>query len=138
MPKAKRQPKPHPWCERLRWFPCPHFTLCLNEAQFARVVKHLRTRANDVPDFVSAGANATTHFFECNGGNDVTAVVTLGSTKGRAPATVTSLLVHEAMHIWRECLKSAGEKHPSSEFEAYAMQHLTHELLKMYARLKRR
>lgn len=133
----KRKPKPHPWCERLRWFPCPHFTLCLNKAQFGRVVEMLKVKANHRPDFVLRGSNATTHFFTCKDESEATAVVTLDSTKGRQLEQVVSLLAHEGVHIWQECLKSAGEKSPSSEFEAYALQHIVKELVRLYRKLKR-
>ena len=42
------------------------------------------------------------------------------------------LLVHEAVHIWQRFCKEIGEKEPSSEFEAYTIQNITHRLFHAY------
>lgn len=39
------------------------------------------------------------------------------------------LIVHEAVHVWQQALEAIGEDKPSSEFEAYAIQGITQDLL---------
>lgn len=41
----------------------------------------------------------------------------------------TALVVHEAAHVWQQVLEAMGEDKPSSEFEAYALQGITQDLL---------
>jgi hypothetical protein len=48
------------------------------------------------------------------------------------PEGVVALLVHEAVHLWQYIKEDIGEHNPSKEFEAYAIQNLTQELLQSY------
>jgi hypothetical protein len=45
---------------------------------------------------------------------------------------IHALLTHEAMHLWREIRNQIGEKEPSAEFEAYAIQKITQNLAYSY------
>jgi hypothetical protein len=45
---------------------------------------------------------------------------------------VYALLVHEAVHIWQDVKHRIGEDNPSSEFEAYAIQNISQELMLAY------
>ena len=54
----------------------------------------------------------------------------------RSPQDTVELLVHEAMHVWRDIRESIGEDHPSSEFEAYAMQNITSALFDAYVKTR--
>ena len=103
--------------------PCSIF-LCRTEGDFSRLKKQLGIQ-NDLP-FLGAQANATTHAFER--GNDNVYIVCLGDTKGRTKTQIHSLLVHEAVHIWQWIKLQIGEKEPSVEFEAYAIQNLCQTL----------
>lgn len=133
---TKRAPTQHPWCNTLRWFPGPYFTLCCNERQFQRVLAHLHYKNGDVA-FVNNDANATTHTFTRNGQS--TCVVCLGpEARKRTAAEVAGLIAHEAMHVLDEIWLAAGEKQPASEQKAYAIQHVVTELTRLYGRLKGR
>lgn len=129
-----RKLKPHPWGERFNFFPCPYFTLCLNDRQFQRVLAHLKYTKGDVAFMKNATSHATTHTFTREG--KLTCVVTM-DTKGRSIGSIAALMAHEAMHILDEIWDDAGEKHPSSELKAYAIQHLVSELMYLYRKLKR-
>lgn len=54
----------------------------------------------------------------------------------RTPQMVVELLAHEAMHVWRDLRKTVGEDKPSSEFEAYAIQHIISDLLDAYQKTR--
>src|SRR3990167_10259786 len=94
--------------------------LCRTEKEFSLLKKQLNIQ-NDLP-FLGAQAKATTHAFER--GSDNIYIVCLGNTKGRTKTQIFSLLVHEAVHIWQWIKIQIGEREPSAEFEAYAIQHL--------------
>ena len=45
---------------------------------------------------------------------------------------VACLLVHEAVHIWQRTCEDYGEHRPSAEFEAYAIQNISQQLMQSY------
>ena len=49
---------------------------------------------------------------------------------------IAAMLVHEAVHVWQTIRRSIGETSPSSEFEAYSIQHIAQELMSRYVELK--
>lgn len=57
------------------------------------------------------------------------AFVTVGDFDARM---TVDLLVHEAMHVWRDMREAIGEDAPSSEFEAYAIQNISASLFAAY------
>jgi hypothetical protein len=59
------------------------------------------------------------------------ALVTI-NTSVTEPRAIMSLLVHEGAHVWQDLREALGEKEPSSEFEAYAMQIIASELIAAY------
>ena len=48
---------------------------------------------------------------------------------------IAAILAHEAVHIWQLIRREIGEDKPGDEGEAYAVQHITQELLQAYADL---
>lgn len=54
------------------------------------------------------------------------------AAKGRGHVEIAGILAHEGAHVWQLIRDHIGEKTPSSEFEAYAMQFIVMELLKAY------
>lgn len=111
----------------------PYLTLCTTEEMFRCVlVKDLEFKGH--VDFLgSTHADATTHFLNNQSGEHV-AVVCLSSTDGREPIEVAGLLVHEAVHIWREHCKWIGERNPGDETEAYAIQWISQQLFWEFVR----
>lgn len=61
------------------------------------------------------------------------AIVTVGDF---APQVVVDLLIHEAVHVWQDLRAAVGEKKPSSEFEAYTIQHVTAQLFTAYQKTR--
>ncbi|WP_127753906.1 hypothetical protein [Devosia sp. 1566] len=54
------------------------------------------------------------------------------SPEGEGPYDHPGMLVHEAVHAFRYLCHHIGEREPSSEFEAYSIQHIHAGLLKGY------
>lgn len=126
------------WLDRALVVSPYYYGLCLDEADFRRELKKLKVPKDQWPPFLaSQSANATAHFFESDDGGR-SCIITLGSAKGRGAAQVHAMLVHEAVHLWQEIRADIGEKHPSSEFEAYAVQALSQRLIEAYSEAKRK
>ena len=123
------------WLDRSLFISSHYFTLCTNEKQFKKVLKHLNIPKSDRPPFLSNwDSNATAHFFEHREDKKKSVVVCLGSTEGKSLIQVHALLVHEAVHIWQQVRSDYGEHNPSSELEAYAVQCLSQRLMEEYER----
>lgn len=126
------------WLDRALVLSPYYYGLCLTEKDFCKELKRLKVPKDTWPPFLgSASANATAHFFE-KGDGTLACIITLGATKGKSVAQVHALLVHEAVHLWQEIRSNIGEKAPSSEFEAYAIQTLSQRLIEAYADAKGR
>lgn len=123
------------WCDRTLVVGTHYFTLCTNEKLFRKAMKHLRLPKKDWPDFVANWhSDATIHYLENKENRSVSAVICVRNFEDKTPEQITGLFVHEAMHLWREVRKAIGEREPSAEFEAYAMQNIVQELLLEFAR----
>lgn len=110
----------------------PYVALCTTESQYAAVCKHLKVPESDRAEWVtSSHADAATHFYT-SGGSTAAVVCVRPSDKADSVQTA-ALLVHEAVHIWQHYCVWIGEQSPSTEFEAYAIQHISQELMYAYA-----
>lgn len=107
------------------------YRLCLNEREFKAELKRLGIK-QQIEFQKTYHSNATTHFFENTEKLSAAAIVCMPIAKGKTLEQINALLVHEAMHIWQEHCDKIGEKHPSSEFEAYAVQLISQELMVSY------
>lgn len=132
-----RHPKEIIWCDRHLVLSPYHFALCIDKSSYRRELKRMNVTSADTQPFLGGNAHAVTRFFESNDGG-VSCIVCLGSTKGRTREQIMSLLVHEAVHIWRAIRDYLNEDRPSEEFEAYSMQHISQELFVAYRALTRR
>ena len=127
----------------MRWYygelvPCPvSHTLVLTEKQFHKRLKKLRLPEKDWPEFTKNGADATVHFFEETKTGRECAIVCIRKTDHPLPQ-IFGLLTHEAVHIWQAYRDILGEKAPSSEFEAYAIQGIAQDLFVEYDRLTKK
>jgi hypothetical protein len=110
------------WCDH-GWMPY-HYGFCPDKKAWNKEMKRLSL--SDHPYPTSAGC--TTLLKNKKDGKPVAIVTVLK----RQPHQIIELLVHEAMHVWRDIRESIGEKEPSSEFEAYAMQNIISCLMDAY------
>lgn len=125
------------WLDRALFISPIYYGLCLSEAEFRAELRRLKVPRDEWPSFVcSDRADATTHIL--SRGNKRIAIVALSDKNKASNIQINALLVHEATHIWQEILLLVGERAPSSEFEAYAVQALSQSLMQAYEDQKRK
>lgn len=122
MPKSKIH-----WCER-NPLNTPYLTLCLSPKQFKRVLKY--SEIEDDVNWISQNADATTHLYTKP--SKRLTIVCIDVEETPTLVELVGLLAHEATHVWQGFRDSIGEDNPSSEFEAYCVQHFTQQLLHAY------
>ena len=115
------------WCER-NPLNTPYLTLYLTDKQFKRVLKH--SEIEDDTDWILPNADATTHLYTRQ--SKQVSIVCVNSPDTPTLVELVGLLAHEATHVWQSFRDHIGETHPSSEFEAYCVQHFTQQLLDAY------
>ncbi len=120
------------WLDRDTVF-APYMMLCLSEKEYLRAAKQCKLSAP--PRWLDVERQeACLHTWELNG--RLTCVVCLhpDACKCDDPIRVSLTLVHEAVHVFQRLCDSIGEGHPSQEFEAYAIERISEQLLREYAR----
>ncbi len=116
-----------PWLER-DLVVGPYLTLCTSQAAFDKV---LDAMSKPREPYVNPGSHATT--WQLGRGDDGGQVcVVCIEPSGHDPIATCALLVHEAVHVWQAWREQAGEKSPSHEFEAYAIQSIAGRLMWAY------
>lgn len=126
------------WCNRDPCPPLPHHTLVTSERQFRSILEQYDLQPVLVREhYVAPGACATMHTFKMN--NEYVCLV--GVSKGHlrtAPyVEVVGTLVHEAVHIFQRYCEYLCERAPSKEFEAYAIERITKNLLELAMRIRK-
>lgn len=117
------------WLERSLITGLP-YCLCLQEKQFHSILKKYKIPKSKWPPFISSKqANATVHFLVNPSTGSEIHIVCLGDFSGQKTVQIYALLIHEAVHIWQAFREYIGEKSPSSEFEAYAIQQISQSLM---------
>jgi hypothetical protein len=106
-----------------------NYALCTTQKAFKRELRELGIEDNS--DFIVGNAHAMIHFYEDTITGGTCAIVCIDG-RDKTLEQVYALLTHEAMHLWREIKTELGEKFPSEEFEAYAMQHIVSNLFESY------
>lgn len=125
------------WCNRNLFISPIYYALCTSERDFHKECERLKVPRHEWPKFHKSSNHAATHWFE-KGDGRVCAVVTLAPEKGKQTGVqIAALLVHEASHIWRGILAEIGEKKPCEEFEAYALQAISQDLMNAYLKQKK-
>lgn len=120
------------WIDRALIISPVYYTLCTNEEEFYRLMKHIKMPISDQPEFMIYDSGATTHSFKSEG--KPIAIVTINLENDATFAEVCSMLAHEAVHIFQYILECMGEKNPSCEFEAYSIQMITQQLINEFER----
>ncbi len=73
-------------------------------------------------NFVINGTAATVHYFEYSGAGYVFMCADKKKFKGKTKTQIISLIIHESVHVWQNCMLFLGEKCAGSEIEAYGIQ----------------
>ena len=80
---------------------------------------------------IDESALAAVHHLENPQGSQC-CIVALRVTKKHSLMQVNAMLVHESVHIWQAFKQHIGERKPSREFEAYAIQTIAQRLMESY------
>lgn len=95
-------------------------------------------------DVSAAGSPYPTADGGCNsfkdGDNKLAVLITIGDhiDKKSDKFGIVGLIAHECMHAWRRIRDDIGEKKPSFEFEAYALQYLVQTCCYIYSETRRK
>jgi hypothetical protein len=112
----------------------PYLGLATNEKDFRKALRTLKVPREKWPAAWlndDATANCST-FTNPSGGIACVVCVRLGEQSGIEAAAT---LVHEAVHVWQTWCDYKGERDPSIEFEAYAIESIAKRLMQAYAAL---
>lgn len=122
------------WLKR-EIIPLPlYYTICTSRIILDKECKRLKVSPSLFKDPSTSGAS--TYFAENESKHTVAIVALFNHTYERNQ--IASLIAHEAVHIWQVAREEIGEKEPSKEFEAYAVQAIFQELLYEYDRQRKK
>ena len=103
------------------------YCLCLSEKKYIQILKKLKVK--NYPDFVTSDSHATVHLFNETKKHRACAIICISDFKNYSLSQVIGLINHECIHIWQEIKLILHENNPSTEFEAYTIQHLTQSVI---------
>jgi hypothetical protein len=133
MKKKAKIPTQAKWANKTM-FSGIHYTLCTTWPMFVKELKHLNLPPNQYPDPPTNHYKACTHTFSNSKTGEIACVILFPKHKGHDMIEITGLLVHEGMHVWQKTRDFIKEANPSAEFEAYAMQNISQNLLEEFQR----
>ena len=110
--------------------------LCLSEDAYRRQLRRLKVKGWEVEDWIPCDSDACVQTLANQDSGEQCFIVCLDA-KGHKRDEVIGLLVHEAVHVWQGIVEGIGEDHPSSEFEAYAIQRIALHLVGGYDMAKK-
>lgn len=114
------------WCER-GWLPT-HYGFCPSAKAWAREMKRLGIE--DAPPYPESDDCAVTF----NNEEKTAVIVTIHERVDSYNDSIglTDIIAHESAHVWQSILEDIGERNPSAEFEAYALQNIVMNLAAAY------
>lgn len=111
----------------------PHLILCLDAKAMRKAFLRIGLPARFHGQFPRTGL--ATKFAEAKRGTkDHCALVCVTDPETIERIPMAAALVHEAVHVWQWHCKLIGERKPSAEFEAYAIQHIAQALMYEFER----
>lgn len=108
--------------------------LFIDPDDFEAAVRELNVE--DASDFLPA-PDALAGVHELEVGKSTRCFVVIGDVSGLKRTEIFTLLVHEAVHVWQATKTFLGEDQPSPEFEAYAIQNISHRLIDEFDRQRK-
>lgn len=112
----------------------PRLMLALSERDYMRGHKEI-AGAHAAAKAWIVGGDATTHMY-AHATYGLSCIVCLRDPGDIDSIQIASLLVHEAVHVFQFWCKEMGEHAPSDEFQAYAIQAISRQLMESYAHQK--
>lgn len=111
-----------------------YYNLYISEEDFEKELKLLKVKER--PTWLRDTAMACVH--RLSYGEKKIAAVCMRKRPDTSREGHYTSLVHEAVHIWQWHKEIIGEKEPSAEFEAYAIDSIASELMKSFRDQTRR
>lgn len=109
------------------WLPY-HFGFCPDEKAWHADIERLGLPPDPYPKSDGSCTPFTNEGLKGGGAS----IVTIANNKKRSGTMVVELLAHESVHVFDHLCAHIGEKAPSKEFNAYAMQYILGELMAGY------
>ncbi len=110
--------------------PLPALYLVLESREYARLCAQM-----SIPEYAqgywlgSSGADGCTHLL-CSRDTGETAIIVALQLDFSLPGIAhAGLIVHESVHVFQYITEMLGEEFPSSEFQAYGIQHIAGALM---------
>ena len=128
--KHTKKSKEHPWGDRELITNPYYFTIVVTEKQFHKQMKRNGIRKVNRPDWVAYKGGGTLHHLKRKERNIGIIAIDCVDKWSSDPAGIQGLMVHELTHLW-QLIRDFYKEKPSMEFEAYAMQGLYHEGLRL-------
>lgn len=120
------------WCSRTLLNNPYYIGICKSEKSFRSELKRLKIPEGDAFPWISDGADATTHEIVNKKERRKCCIICVSNTKGKSRSEISTLLVHEAVHVWQKIKKDYGEEEPGNEMEAYCIQAISLSLITGY------
>lgn len=122
------------WCSNTLVQNPWNYCLVTTQKEHDKVLKKNKIDEIAPDDERLVNAAATVSFYTSPKGAKIAIVKVGPKLKKYNKAQVDTVLVHEAVHIWQAVRETLYEDNPSSEFEAYSIQKISHELILAYKR----
>lgn len=122
--KASLKRKSPQWGERLPYM--PYFAYIRDPAMWALALKRMKSPPVPYPDNKPGCARMTS--FTSDDAPPV-CLVTMNAHDMDDLVSVTGVILHETVHVFQKMCGYIEEYNPSSEFEAYSIQHIYTELI---------
>jgi hypothetical protein len=109
-----------------------YMALFVDEKSYSQWLQ--REKIKPYKDFVAKDANGCCHFFE----NDetystiVAVCLNINHMQKKDSISQAATIIHEAVHVYQECLRFLGETNPGDEFAAYSIQRISEQLMRSY------
>lgn len=122
--------------QKIRWLDRalilgPYLAICFTGDEFYATLDYLEIKRYEWPDWITPGADATTHTLRYKG--KTASVVCVDIPPDMDPVAVAGLMVHEAVHVFQRYCQNIGEDNPSMEFEAYSIQSISQQFMWAYS-----
>jgi len=124
--------EPSRWCDRTLILTPIFYCLVLTEDAYYEECQRFGVARADWGAWMhTPTSHATTTYLDAHDGEKL-AIVSMQGHEKRTPIQVAGLLVHEAVHLVQRYCERVGEHQPGAEFQAYATQRISQELMEQY------
>ena len=103
---------------------------CTSEKSYHKTMERYGVEMPEA--FISIGKDATVHSFDSENGLIAIFCIRGKQKNGIDRNQITSLIIHESVHIWQKAKETMGVTLNDTEIEAYAIQWISQQFLNAY------